>query len=59
MRQEQFKGWFMKILKTFFDDVTGSDINKCVAEKFPGDSPGDLGKELCLLLNIIKCDSKC
>ena len=44
MRREQWYGWLIKFVDVWKEQV--SDVGrKCLAEKFPNDSPGDLDKE--------------
>ena len=44
MRREQWYGWLSKFVDVWHEQV--SEVGrKCLAEKFPYDSPGDLDKE--------------
>ena len=47
-RVEQFQKWFLTIFHAWYADVIDASITgtrKCLTEKFPDDSPGNLDKE--------------
>ena len=46
MRKEQWFGWWKGVTDTFFDDTVDGDDDqrKCLTQKFPQNSAGNLGK---------------
>ena len=49
MREQQWFEWFQKILNPFFEEASDDPYNygrQCIIDKFPGNSAGNLGKDV-------------
>jgi len=58
MRREQWYGWLSKFVDVWHEQV--SEVGRrCLAEKFPYDSPGDLDKERVIKITFGKHMSTC